>query len=269
VRAGAVDPPPMTPLGRAALALGRRGLRVFPVVSRAKKPAIGNNLALATTDETVIRGWWRTDFNVGIACGIESNIWVLDVDGYEGEATLRRLEAKHGTVPTTVESITGRGRHVYFRWPVGEEIRNSQLRADMPGLDVRGEGGFVLAPPSVHPSGKAYAWSVDSARAFAAAPDWLLDLVAGRRVGEREATSPEDWRSFIGETFDGSHRAPAIARLAGHLMRRYVDPPVVVQLCVAFNTTRCVEPLSGEEVVNICDHIAARELARRKRGAGP
>ena len=70
MRAGAFDPPPMTPLGRAALTLARRGLRVFPVVSRAKKPAIGNNLALATTDETVIRGWWRTlDFNVGVASG--------------------------------------------------------------------------------------------------------------------------------------------------------------------------------------------------------
>jgi Bifunctional DNA primase/polymerase, N-terminal len=263
--------PRITPLGQAALALAQRGLQILPLWPRSKKPFTQRGLMDATTDKSVITNWWRAkpDLNIAIATGAQSNVWALDVDGLEGERTLRRLEAKHGALPATVESITGDGRHLLFHWPADAEIRNSQLRVDVPGLDWRGEGGFIVSPPSWHPTGKQYHWSVDAASGFAAAPDWLLDLVAGRREGEREPTCPEEWRSFIGETFDGSHRAPAIARLAGHLMRRYVDPLVAVQLCAAFNATRCVEPLADEEVARICDDIAARELARRQRGGGP
>ena len=146
----------MTPLGLAALKLAARGLRVFPVRAD-KKPAIADNLRLAAVDDIIIGRWWSaTDWNIGIACGSASGIWVLDVDGEEGEHTLRRLEAQHGALPPTVESITGGGRHLFWRWPTGVEIRNSQVRADIPGLDIRGDGGYVLAPPSIHPSGRRY-----------------------------------------------------------------------------------------------------------------
>ena len=86
---------------------------------------------------------------------------MLDIDGDDGEASLRKLEAEHGALPDSVESITGKGRHVWFRIN-GSPIRNSASTI-APGIDVRGDGGYVLAPPSIHPSGKAYAWSVDCA----------------------------------------------------------------------------------------------------------
>ena len=203
--------------------------------------------------------WWGAhgDYNIAIATGPGSGVWVLDVDSDEGERTLRRLEAQHGRLPPTVEATTGSGRHLYFRWPadLGIEIRNSQVRDDIPGLDVRGGGGYVLAPPSIHPNGRRYAWSVDSADAFADAPDWLIDIAAGRNradaAGEPVPTPPEAWRAFVFNAHEGSRREAAIARLAGYLFRKYVDPYVVLALCQSFNRDRCFEPLARAEVARI------------------
>ena len=236
-----------------------------------KRPAIANNLKRATTDPNVIAGWWSSrNLNIGLATGPDSGVWVLDIDGQEGEATLRALEAEHGALPPTIETITGKGRHLYFRWPTGNEIRNSQLREDVPGLDWRGSGGFVLAPPSIHPSGRVYSWSVDSTDEFSDAPDWLLDLASGKRRGNgrpAEATPPEVLRTFIGQVHDGSYRGRAIARLSGVLLRRYVDPLVVLDLCRVFNETRCQPPLDDADVLRIVTDITRSEQQeRRERG---
>jgi hypothetical protein len=255
-------------LRTAALKLAERGLRVFPCVERGKEPLIHDNLKRATTDPNVIKGWWSSrPYNIGIATGDGSGIWVLDVDGDEGEETLRHLESELGILPPGVEVVTGAGRHLYFRWPTGIEIRNTQCRLDLPGLDVRGNGGYVLAPPSVHPSGRTYCWSVDSADAFNDAPDWLIERVIGKddAVGVVQVTPPEVWRTFVGETVEGSHRGAAIARLSGLLLRRYIDPLVALDLIRLFNAARCVPPLGDDEVVAVVTSICAREQQRRGR----
>jgi hypothetical protein len=131
-------------LREAAIALAQKGMRVFPCMERGKEPAIalGKNLQRATTDINLISGWWSSrSFNVAIATGEGSGVWVLDIDGEEGETTLRKLEAEHGELPKIVEAITGKGRHLYFRWPNGSVIRNKQVNPNMPGIDVRGNGG--------------------------------------------------------------------------------------------------------------------------------
>ncbi len=99
-------------------------------------------------------------------------VFVVDVDGLDAEAALRRLEAEHGALPPTVEVITARGRHIYFKWPQ-EPVRNSAGKIG-PHIDVRGDGGYVLSPPSIHPSGRRYSWSVDSTSYIAEAPGWLV-----------------------------------------------------------------------------------------------
>lgn len=257
----------VNPLGRAALGLAAKGMRVFPLIEQKKEPLISSNIERATTDANVIRGWWHNgNYNIGIATGGGSGIWVLDVDGEEGEQTLRKLEAEHGALPSTVEVITGNGRHLYFRWPTGIEIRNRQENNDIPDIHVRGNGGYVVAPPSIHPTGRAYAWSVDSANAFANAPHWLIELVTGNATSDgRPATPPEAWRSFVARTYEGSHRGSAIARLAGLLLRRYIDPYVALSLCQQFNMLRCIEPLTWFEVQRIVNDIANREADRREK----
>jgi Bifunctional DNA primase/polymerase, N-terminal len=246
--------------------LAARGLRVFPIVARTKNPAIKDNLKLAAIDETIIRAWWRNlDFNIGVATGQGSGVWVLDLDNHEHESWLREREAAHGPLPPTVESITARGRHLFFKWPGGAVVRNSQ--DDDSGPHVRGEGGYVLAPPSIHPSGRKYCWSVDSADAFADAPEWLIAHVTkGRGVdGEAIAAPPEAWRTFVDEDHDGSHRGWAIAKLAGLLLRKYLDPFVALGICEIFNQARCVEPLDGAEVSAIVNRVARLEARRRER----
>jgi hypothetical protein len=257
----------VTPLGHAALKLAARGLRVFPIIRGGKKPAVADNLRIAAVDEVIIRKWWNTiDWNIGVATGPGSGVWVLDLDGFEHEAWLRERETEHAPLPATVEAITARGRHLYFAWPQGAAIRNVQYRDDFP--DVRAEGGYVLAPPSIHPSGRRYSWSVDSASEFAAAPQWLVDLVVKNRGvdGVALAAPPDAWRSFVDDRFDGSHRGWAIAKLAGLLLRRYLDPFVALSLCRLFNESRCAEPLDDIEVTRIVNRIAAREAERRNQG---
>ena len=162
-------------------------------------------------------------------------------------------------MPPTVESITARGRHIFFKWP-GWDIRNS-VGALAPGIDVRGNGGYVVVPPSVHPSGRRYTWSVDSANAFAAAPQWLLDKVTA--PAKAKATAPEDWCDLIHDGVNEGRRTDSIVRLAGHLLGRRIDPQVALELVSAFNDARCRPPLSRDVVIETVNNIAARELKKR------
>jgi hypothetical protein len=239
-------------------------MRVFPCKEHGKEPAIVENLRRATVDLNLIAGWWDSrNFNIAVATGEGSGVWVLDIDGEQGEETLRRLEAEHGTLPQTVEAITGKGRHLYFRWATGTVIRNKQVNPNMPGIDVRGNGGYVLAPPSIHPSGRVYAWSVDSASSFADAPEWLLDLIAkGASANKSAAHTPEEWTSFLDDHVDGSRRSAAIARISGVLLRRYLEPEIALGLVRSWNESRCHPPLDGGEVERIMRNIARREAAR-------
>ena len=178
----------LTTLLHTALTLAAHGLHVFPCWPARKEPATSHGFLDATTDPDVIRQWWRHEpqFNVAVATGELSKIFVVDIDGLDAESELRKLEAEHGALPATVEAITGHGRHLYFKMP-GISVRNSESRI-APKIDVRGSGGYALCPPSLHPSGKRYAWSVDSAKAFAAAPDWLLARIASA------PTAAQRWR---------------------------------------------------------------------------
>ncbi len=169
-----------------ALILAQRGAAVFPCLPRAKQPATPHGVKDATTDAAIIRRWWKAEplYNIGIATGLVSKMFALDVDGLGAEHELRKLETEHGSLPVTVETITGRGRHLYYKWP-GTPVRNSAGKI-APGLDVRGDGGYVLAPPSIHPTGRQYHWSVDSGSTLAAAPAWLLEKICEPKKKTRQ-----------------------------------------------------------------------------------
>lgn len=248
-----------------ALALARRGLHVFPCRPRDKLPATARGCKDAVTDPAVIEMWWRQDpnYNIAIATGAASHIFVLDIDDTDAESVLRQLEAEHGALPATVESITSRGRHLFFNWP-NRPVRNSAGKI-APGLDIRGTGGYVLAPPSWHPSGRRYAWSVDSANTFAPAPAWLLSRITSPTNGNGTAatTPPSEWRDLVRDGVSEGQRNNAIARLAGYLLRRRVDAVVVLGLLISLNRTQCRPALDDSEVASIVDSIAGRELERR------
>jgi hypothetical protein len=253
----------MNRLHKAALALAARGCAVFPCVERGKTPATVHGLLDATVDENAITAWWSANasLNVAIATGAPSGIFVVDVDGDDGEASLHALELQHGPLPHTVEVITARGRHVYLRMPPDTEIRNSASKI-APGVDIRATGGYALAPPSIHPTGRRYTWSVDSASVIADAPAWLLSLIQADTVPC--ATPPSEWARLAADGVGAGMRNDSIARLTGHLLRRYVDPRVALELVRAWNAVRCRPPLADAEVEQIVQSIAGLELKRRQ-----
>ena len=171
----------MTDLASTSFRLALRGLAVFPLAPGTKVPLSGTHGHLdGVADADVARARWAKtpSANIGAATGSRSGIWVLDIDPqHGGDAALTNLEAEHGPLPTTIESSTpSGGRHLFWRWDAeGEEICNSTGRIGS-GLDVRGEGGFILAPPSVLADGRGYRWISNGAGTFAEAPAWLINL---------------------------------------------------------------------------------------------
>jgi hypothetical protein len=187
---------------QAAIAYARIGLPVLPLWSvvpgisglvcacgnlLCKKPGkhplarlVGaeHGVNSATTDEKLLMRWWtaRPDANVGIAGG---RLVILDIDPrHNGDRSLAELERKHGALPPTWRASTGGGGlHIYFATPTADTKVGSN-RAVAPGIDIRTKGGFVVAPPSRHVSGRSYAWEHNPHRApLATLPVWLATLI--------------------------------------------------------------------------------------------
>ena len=181
----------VSPQGQAALRYAELGMHVFPCWwphlgqcscgnaecgSPAKHPlgtAVPNGLKDATTDQTTIRDWWTRwpQANVAIATG-PSDLVVIDVDGPDGAAALTELESTYGPLPDTLTADTGRaegaGVHLFFKQP-DTPIGNRKIGQK---LETRGAGGYVIAYPSIHVSGRAYTWR-DHTYDTAQLPDWM------------------------------------------------------------------------------------------------
>lgn len=178
----------------AAVVYARRGWPVFPChspiarrvactcgmpdcASPGKHPRVRNGLHAATTDEAQVRRWWNRwpTANVGIRTGEASGLVVVDVDpAHGGTDSLQRLVDAHGRFFDDTRTVRtgGGGWHFYFRHP-GELVRNDTGRRLGPGIDVRGHGGYVLAPPSAHSSGNRYELDA-TRREVIALPDWMV-----------------------------------------------------------------------------------------------
>lgn len=144
-----------------ALIYARGGWPVFPIRPREKRPLTAHGLKDATCDPAQVSAWWRAEpkANVAIRTGARpdgAGLVVLDVDGAEGESSLPALGELAGTLEQRTGS--GEGRQLFFTLAAGQRGLQSAKRLG-PGLDTRGEGGYVLMPPSIHPSGGVYAWS--------------------------------------------------------------------------------------------------------------
>ena len=168
------------PLVRAALAYARRGMPVFPCEPLGKRPLTRDGFWDASVDAGVVGRWWSRWLaaNIGVPTGKRSGLLVLDVDPRDGgAASLTELEGAFGPLPRTTRARTGGGgEHVFFRYPgeAGGEVRNSASWVG-PGLDVRGEGGYVLVPPSRTQA--PYRWTERAP--LAEAPSWLLGRMRG------------------------------------------------------------------------------------------
>jgi hypothetical protein len=239
-------------MGAASAALAIRW-PVFPCAG--KVPCTRNGLLDATSDPLVVERWWQRVWpgaNVAVRTG--NGLVVLDVDGDDGAESLRALERRHGELPPTVSVVTGGGgQHFYFT--CSAPVRNSAGRLGS-GLDIRGDGGYVIAPPSVHASGRAYEWDNDPDDVeLASLPAWLLEPVAG----VRKRTPPGEWVRML-QGIPSGERNHSLARLTGYLLHRDVEPRVALQLMLAVNRAACRPALDDDEVVRVVESIACIHL---------
>jgi hypothetical protein len=191
-----------------ALAYAARGWLVFPVPPGTKKSYVskktkwGSGANWGATKDPILIGLYWSKYpraNVGVVTGPDSDLWVMETDSrkghkglrIDGEVSLRELEDEHGKLPDTLTGISPSGsRHYYYKWPddLKDEIRNSTSVMGI-GIDVRGFGGMVVAPPSIKPDVGAYRWINNLP--IADAPQWLVKaaIAASKRIKVDTATT--------------------------------------------------------------------------------
>jgi hypothetical protein len=243
----------MNPVIPYAQSYAKGGWQSFPVKPRDKTPLV-RWADMATTEENMILGWWdvNPDANIGIACGKRSGIIVLDVDaGHGGYESLTELFEKYGKFPDTPISQTGSGgEHIFFRHP-GVEIRNSASKLG-PGLDIRGDGGYVVAPPSIHANGKSYEWIISPEDVgLADMPAWMVDLLTSRSP----APTP---KAADGKIIEGG-RNDYLTQKAGAMRRKNFSEDAIFAALQVDNREKCAPPLSDGEILQIAKSITRYE----------
>ncbi len=223
--------------------LAERGMKLFPVCARGKTPLIPQWQQRATSDADALSHWFTEHprCNWGTATGYRSGVFVLDVDGPTGFEALSALINQHSALPITLSVLTARGTHLYFLVPDAQAVRT---RTGFPasGIDVRGDGGYAVIPPSENVSGQRYKFENLSAR-IAEAPDWLVRAVAQRKT------------EFLPRIYKG-HRNSRLARFAGSLRRKGATPEELENALLVANQARCVPLLDAGEVKRIAQSIA-------------
>ncbi len=271
----------------AAIEYGKRGLQIIPLHSvrdgvctcqnwrdkngkgpcptPGKHPRFRNWQERATCDPVAIEEfWWNHEgSNVGIVTGAASGVFVLDVDPKNGgQESIDTLVLKHGRIDT-LQALTGSlGKHYYFAYP-GKPVKNGVSL--LPGLDIRGDGGLVVAPPSIHYSGRRYEW--DGLDEFAnmpihPAPGWLLELMHGGRAKGDKSRFDLPAEIAEGERNDTLHRYACSLRGS----RGGLELNEIFEVVLAVNRSRCKPPLGADEVRKLVES-ACRHQKGNKRGA--
>lgn len=245
-----------------ALKYTQKGWKVFPLHSSrngvcscgnancrsvAKHPRISDWQKNCTNKPSEIEDWWKKwpKANIGLATGGASGFFVLDVDPrHGGKESLQALVKKNGNFPKTLASHTGGGGyHIFFKNP--EAVLKNKVNI-CPGLDIRGDGGYIVAPPSIHQSGKQYAWMHEfkDAEIFSA-PTWLYDILSSKENG-----IPLSYNSSS-EINIGS-RNNYLFKLASKMRRDGFSLIDIEKNICLINQQNCKPPLQKDEIEIIC-----------------
>lgn len=199
--------PPITPISDCPiwLALYDMGFSLIPLKPRDKTPLIPWRAhQKRRASRSTIEAWYRAtpNANIGIVTGAISGLVVLDLDDDEAIA-----EAERRGLPDTLMVRTGKGQHVYFRHP-GYKITN---RAGfLPGMDIRGDGGYIVGPGSLHPSGAVYAWEKPPGQfTLAEMPEWLIEALSGSpRLAELVTKGAAPKARIVSQASTAGHKPP-------------------------------------------------------------
>jgi hypothetical protein len=271
----------MNNLLNAALDYVGRGWSINPLIAKDKIPLLNDgkkhahlknwdgtwfNYQNTLPNKGEINFWWKQwpDANVMIITGATSGIVVLDIDGPEGQETLAGFQDIYGMIPKTPAVSTGKGQHYYFRHP-GFEIRNFARKA--PGLDLRGDGGYVVAPPSIHPSGAVYKWLSGPDVPLADMPEWLLGLIRGegqKRPKYEAKVKPDEILAGVSE----GGRNQALFQYAARLRAQGIGQ-TEAEILVHQAGANCNPPLPEKEIDTIINSVWSRYPAGEQRQVKP
>jgi hypothetical protein len=275
-------------LGEAAAQYARHGWHVFPLVGKRPHPTLAaHGFHDATNDATRVRAWWAADptANIGLHPA-PSGLVVLDVDGEPGLATARGLEIDLDDGAETLTCRTGRpsGLHIYYEHP-GFAIGNRSLG---PSIDVRGDAGYTILPPSRHPSGATYRW-VGRLVDLRPVPFRVLELLQGTQLEQADELPRQSRERHTSSTTlddatlarrvagyvaklpwgipEGAGRNNAAYKLAAWLTRDMgLDEQAAFDWVAAWNARACTPPLRPRELRAVVK--SAVRHGRRPVGAG-
>lgn len=220
---------------------------VFPVDAESKRPLTPHGCKDAKKNVAAIRSWWKRwpKANVGVATGAISGLVVIDEDvdrekDIDGFKSVRQWEKVNGELPETITAITGRGGcHLYFRYN-GSDIGN---RAGLiEGVDVRGEGGYVVAPPSIHPNGVEYQWETSPEECQIAD----LNETVKKLLSAGKSDSKEPFRLPV--KIPSGERNSTLFKHACSLQAQGMSDEAIIAAITAVNDTQCDAPLPPDEI---------------------
>ena len=259
----------------AALQYAAAGIPVFPLhwikqdgncscrlgamcQARGKHPRIKNWGEEATTDPEKIKAWWlkAPSANIGIPMGEKSGLVALDVDTrHNGDQSLKEMLAELGDLPETVTATTGSGgKHFVFKYT--EELALKNVVGFREGLDVRTQGGLIVAAPSMHASGSAYRWDAGKSpfdMPAAEMPKWLVEEI--QKVGTQLTTKKKAEKPAPRQKIKEGGRNNHLTSLAGSLRRKGISEDGILATLRAENTDRLEPPLDDETVEAIAKSI--------------
>ena len=253
-----------SPMLKAALAYAERGLPVFPC-RPDKRPYTKRGFKDATTDPAIIRDYWTRwpEAPIGVPMGKASGMVAIDADqreAYDGLETLVQLEEQLGPLPATRLNLTPKGHHYIFHYPQGVLRIPCSAGKLGPGVDVRGDGGYIIVPPSRLPDGGRYDWEA-SHDTIAELPSAWLDAMGA--VYEHGRAPTHDELPRVQRGGNGSHEPPYtnveqvaegqrnthLARVMGAMVHQH-SYEEAKQLVRDENIRVCEPPLTEQELVN-------------------
>ena len=245
----------MNDLLEAALDYVRRGIPVFPCNPETKAPLTSRGFKDASIEESKIQSWWSVNPNamIGMPTGAITGRLVVDIDpAHGGDESLMKVMEKNGATHVGTSHVTktgGGGRHIHFRQDGRFTIGKGGDA--LPGIDHRGDGGYIIVAPSLHPSGNRYEGEVPDAQDLSPIPEWLASALLEAVKAEKKSVEED------GPIAEGA-RNDTLFRKASRMRAFGMEQDEILISLTLINEQRCIPPLSESEVQTIVSSVTSR-----------
>lgn len=247
----------------AAITYINQGFAVFPLAVKGKNPLTAHGFKDASKDPAVVKGWWQKwpHANIGIATGqVSGGLCVIDMDidenkGLDGWKCLRDWQDKHGIIAPSWLCNTGRGgKHYYF---ISDEPVANRVGV-IPGVDIRGDGGYVVAPPSIHPNGTPYTWDAKLDPAITE----LHQIDDNIRFLLHKGYDNPTMKYVAPARIPEGERNHTLFKLACSLQSKGLSDQAIYAAVMSENEAKCNPPLTDKEITAIVKSVQKYEKGK-------